>query len=120
VNLSLTRGPHLGETLCLQRTNRPFFATRYVVNPARRAHILDGDRMGGGHRFGAGKGKSEFPQSWTDGDIINAIEHVANDSASMRRRGRAGRVIVIGTRNSISITVVVDVANADIATGLPA
>jgi hypothetical protein len=90
-----------------------------VVSPARRVHILYGDRTGGGHRFGAGKGKNEFPQSWTDDDIINTIEDVANDSGSTRLQRRAGRVIFIATRKSISISVVVDVADADIVTGFP-
>lgn len=104
----------------MSATNQPpGVPRRYVVSPGRRVHILYGDRTGGGHRFGAGKGENEFPQSWTDDDIINAIEDVANDSGSTRLQRRARRVIFIATRKSISISVVVDVTNADIVTGFP-
>src|SRR5579862_9269387 len=43
--------------------------------PAERAaHILDGDRWGGGHRHGTGRpGKTEFPADWDDERIIGQI-----------------------------------------------
>lgn len=53
------------------------------VSPARRTHILDGDATGGGH--GPGRklpGKSEFPSTLTDDEIIAGIEAIANDPAS--------------------------------------
>jgi len=44
----------------------------------RRAHILDGDATGGGHRYGTGHpGKTEFPADWTDARIAAAIVSVA-------------------------------------------
>jgi hypothetical protein len=55
---------------------------KFSVSIRARRHILDGDASGGGHRFGAGKGKSEFPQSWPDDEIIDAIADVANDPLS--------------------------------------
>lgn len=48
--------------------------------PKRRVHILDGDpppRQGGGHRPGAGRGKTEFPHGWTDDEIIRAVMETA-------------------------------------------
>ena len=41
-------------------------------------YILDGDEMGaGGHRSGAGiAGKSEFPSSWDEGKVRQAIEAI--------------------------------------------
>src|SRR6267378_2392294 len=53
------------------------------VSAARRIHILDGDATGGGH--GPGRkisGKSEFPASLGDDEIIIGIEAIANDAAS--------------------------------------
>jgi hypothetical protein len=51
------------------------------VSPERREHILDGDadgNGGGGHRHGVGKpGKTEFPASWDDKKIIDALLDVA-------------------------------------------
>lgn len=93
-------------------------STRITVSPQRRHHILYGDQTGGGHRHGAGKGKSEFPASWSDNEIIDLIEDIANDpnctTISLRRGGRK----LIGVRNSVSITVVLDQAG-EIRTGYP-
>lgn len=57
---------------------------RNWVEPSRRVHILDGDRTGGGHRAGAGRGKSEFPAGWSDDEIIDGINDVVNDPESPR------------------------------------
>jgi hypothetical protein len=91
----------------------------YRVDSARRIHILDGDAEGGGHRFGTGKRKSEFPQTWSDDQIIGAIEDVANDPASSHSPSR-GSIKVTGNRNGVVIIVIVDPATADIITGYPA
>jgi hypothetical protein len=86
----------------------------YGVNPATRAHILNS------HRFGSGRNKSEFPQSWSDLDIIVAVETVANDPASsVRPTGAVGRLKVIGNRNSVVIVVIVEIASGVIVTGYP-
>jgi len=49
------------------------------LDPRRRVHILDGDgpNEGGGHRAGTGKGKSEFPASWSDDEIIERVMKTA-------------------------------------------
>jgi hypothetical protein len=100
-------------------TNPPSGAPkRYTVSQARRRHILDGDHSGGGHRFGAGRGKTEFPRNWSDQDIVDAIEDVANDPSSTTIRKRGGGIILIGLRNSVSITAVVGITN-EILTGYP-
>jgi hypothetical protein len=53
---------------------------RIRVSRARRKHILDGDATGGGHGPGRGKaGKSEFPPTLTDQEIIDGVESIAND-----------------------------------------
>jgi Bacterial EndoU nuclease len=93
--------------------------TQFSVSAAARVHILAGDIRGGGHRFGTSRGKSEFPQSWSDDDIIAAIEDVANDPASVRLPGRGGRIILIGMRKSVSITVVANPESGFIVTGFP-
>jgi hypothetical protein len=92
---------------------------QFMVSASARTHILVGDIKGGGHRYGANRGKSEFPLSWSDDDIIDGIEDVANDPASTRMQGRGGRVILIGRRGSVSVTVVVELADRFIVTGFP-
>jgi len=54
-----------------------------TISPSRRIHILDGDATGGGHGPGRGlAGKSEFPATLLDDEIILGIEAIANDPAS--------------------------------------
>jgi hypothetical protein len=86
---------------------------------AARRHILDGDQRGGGHKFGAGKGKSEFPQGWTDDEIIDAVEGIANDPASAEKPGRWGRKRRAGVRSGVLVFVVVDPGIGEIVTGYP-
>lgn len=95
----------------------PAYAT---VSPQRRIHILYGDRTGGGHRAGSGEpGKTLFPASWSDDDIIGAIESVANDPGARRREQPNGRVRVEGTRSGVRIRVIVSADGTDIITGYP-
>lgn len=86
------------------------------VSPARRKHILDGDATGGGH--GPGRkisGKSEFPSTLTDDEIIAGVEAIANDPASYpgvptsRGPGSAGRrrVVLRGVIKGVDTTVIV-------------
>ncbi|HYV44405.1 MAG TPA: EndoU domain-containing protein [Myxococcaceae bacterium] len=92
-----------------------------LTTPNVRDHILDGDGpgKGGGHRPGAGKpGKSEFPAGWTDAKIIHEISDVATDPGSSRTPGPGGRTIVEGTRDGVSIRVIID-ADGKIITGFP-
>ncbi|MDC8756611.1 EndoU domain-containing protein [Janthinobacterium fluminis] len=92
---------------------------RYYIDEVGKTHILDGDATGGGHRYGTGHpGKSEFPQTWSDEKILNAILDVANDSASSVTPGRGGRSVIKGTRDGIDITVVVEPSDRTV-TGFP-
>jgi len=79
------------------------------VPPDRRTHILDGDVTGGGHGPGRGvSGKSEFPATITDDEIITGITAIANDpanypSGSIPSMGR--RVRIVGTIRGITSAV---------------
>ncbi len=91
-----------------------------VVGPPRPMHILDGDARGGGHRPGRGiPGKSEFPPGWSDDRIIQAIEDVANDPASIRRVEADGRTVVTGKRGGVEIRAVVERDGRSVVTGYP-
>ncbi len=82
-------------------------------------HILDGDGpgRGGGHRAGTGKsGKSEFPSSWSDKKILDAVSDVATDPASTRT-SQGSRNISQGTVDGVDIQTVDD--GRRIITGYP-
>jgi hypothetical protein len=87
-----------------------------------RGHILDGHATGGGHRFGTGiPGKSEFPASWSDGDILHNISDVAADPASTRTPGWGGLTVIEGTGNGVDIRVIIGspAEGGRIITGFP-
>jgi hypothetical protein len=75
----------------------------------RRNHILDGDKWGGGHRHGTGKeGKTEFPADWDDQQVSGVILDVARyPDQSPVYQGWNSRWIVVGTRDNVEVSVVV-------------
>jgi Bacterial EndoU nuclease len=76
--------------------------------PERTAHILDGDRWGGGHRHGTGRPeKTEFPADWDDQRIIGQIVDVARfpDARPVLQANHRWRVR--GERDGVTITLVV-------------
>jgi hypothetical protein len=82
----------------------------FRVSPERRAHILDGDTTGGGHRHGTGSpGKTEFPASWDDekvvGNILAAARHP--DLPPVHQQWN-GRWLCVGTRDEVEVSVVVE------------
>lgn len=77
------------------------------ILPERVIHILDGDKTGGGHRYGTGKpGKTEFPARWDDNKISDNTMSVARspDSASLQQNGRW---LVEGFRDEVKLAVVI-------------
>ncbi|MBX7192442.1 MAG: EndoU domain-containing protein [Sandaracinaceae bacterium] len=60
----------------------------YRVSQARRSHILDGDpgRPGSGHGPRRGSEEGAFPDTWTDDQVVAAIERVANSPQSTWRQ----------------------------------
>lgn len=101
---------------------------RFRVSAARRAHILDGDRTGGGHGPGrATPSKSMFPDSMTDDQVVAEILRIANDPASYDARSLpsgTGRTEAFGNvrrrdGRSFRVKVVVDVRTGDVVTAYP-
>ena len=102
-----------------------------LVDEAGARHILDGDGPGsGGHRFGQGRpGKTEFPQSWSDADVLHHASDIATDPAaiagasnSTRLYNRAGdpiRNTFYGVRDGVIVKVVVEPATGRIVTAYP-
>jgi hypothetical protein len=76
----------------------------------RRAHTLDGDQTGGGHRHGSGvPDKTEFPADWDDDQIIDAILAVARkpDQAPERQNWN-DRWKVSGQYKGVEIVAIVE------------
>jgi hypothetical protein len=78
------------------------------ITPERATHILDGDGTGGGHRHGTGKpGKTEFPASWDDEKIVDAIVNVAcRPDQEPTHQEWNNRWVARGTRDGVGIVVV--------------
>lgn len=93
------------------------------VSPQRRIHILDGDATGGGHGPGRGiSGKSEFPSSLSDDQIVSGIEKIANDPGNytggiIPKGGK--RVLLVGFINGIMTRVVIEPARQEVITAYP-
>ncbi len=90
------------------------------ISQETRQHILVGDKTGGGHKFGAGKDcKSEFPQGWSDGEIISSIKKVAANDNLKWKQQKNGYFVATDEVNDIKIRVVLDKEKDDIVTGYP-
>jgi hypothetical protein len=93
------------------------------VSPPRRHHILDGDATGGGHGPGRGiSGKSEFPATLSDDEIIVGIEAIANDPVSYPGGAipsMPGRFKIRGLIKGITTTVIVDPHAGEVITAWP-
>src|SRR5690606_17061479 len=93
-----------------------------LVSPQRRIHILDGDATGGGHRWPGQPGKTPFPQSWSDDQIIHNVSDIATDpslrwtwqkgaeGSDFTRAGDPSRVSVVGERDGVEIKVIIEPA----------
>ncbi len=90
------------------------------VSDERRAHILDGDASGGGHRHGVGKPhKTEFPASWDDEKIIaNVLDVARKPDKPPTRQDWNDSWLCTGTRDNVDVWAVVE-RNGNILTGWP-
>ena len=100
---------------------------RFTVSAARRMHILEGDSYGGGHGPGRRKaGKSEFPATLSDDQIIEGVEAIAND-ASRYSGGSIPRVglraiaegLILSVRTRVIVTPRVDEVITAYPLGVP-
>ncbi len=85
-----------------------------------RAHILDGDARGGGHRHGTGKPcKSEFPVDWNDQKIVEQTMRIAaNDNLNWRRE-KNGYYVSEEMIDGVNVRVVIDRERDDVVTAYP-
>ena len=116
----------------------------YRVNDSRRNHILEGEGpTDPGHGPNRGFTEGAFPDTWTDEQVISAIEDVANNpnstwkqstgpgaanapitvgtpdvnAPSMTNKGTPVRFMVKGRNHGLNITVIVEPHGEGIITG---
>lgn len=77
--------------------------TPITPTPADLAHILDGDIDGGGHRYGANLGKSEFPRGWDEIEIIHAAQEIQRQLIQQGVSPNSGTYIAIVDRVRIRL-----------------
>ncbi|MEJ6395811.1 EndoU domain-containing protein [Gymnodinialimonas sp. 2305UL16-5] len=83
-----------------------------TISEERVRHTLDGDPgniRGGGHRYGTGRPrKTEFPESWTDQKILDAIRDIATGTdVALEGSREPGQVYIEGFVDGVEIRVVV-------------
>ncbi len=92
------------------------------IDSKAKKHILEGDKTGGGHRFGTRKPrKSEFPKSWSDNKILTEIENIVNDNKNSWSKSNKSNHYVTTTKkiDGVDIKVVFDKKNERIVSAYP-
>ncbi|WP_147572881.1 DUF6531 domain-containing protein [Cellulomonas massiliensis] len=96
-----------------------------LASASRRAHIMEG------HRHGGIDGKTWFPQSWSDDEIMHAVSDVATDpsitwiqqsgvaGAEFTKKGKPVRFIAEGVRNGVNMRVAIEPGGEGIITAFP-
>ena len=124
--------------------NKSGSSSGYRVNDSRRNHILEGEGpTDPGHGPNRGFTEGAFPDTWTDEQVISAIEDVANNpnstwkqstgpgaanapitvgtpdvnAPSMTNKGTPVRFMVKGRNHGLNITVIVEPHGEGIITG---
>ena len=122
IGYDLMYGPaEVGPQVIVNSQREPLNLPGFIT-PERAKHILEGDRSrnSGGHRHGTGlPGKTEFPEHWTDQDIIDGIEDIyLNGEIDEDLPDLEGGSGFIGEHRGIRIEVVVD-EDGQVVTGYP-
>lgn len=117
-NVIATPIPDVGRPSIVTATN-PHTTETVRIPDDRAIHILDGDATGGGHRSGTGAAnKTEFPPSWTDEKILDAIREVAGTGTVVGPARRPDELLISGEVDGVQIEVVVK-PSGDVRTAYP-
>lgn len=92
-----------------------------AFSPERQRHVLVGDpppKTGGGHAFGAGRGKSEFPESWTHELIVRRVMDTAMRPMSSRDQDGRPNLLAYAEHDGVCVQVAVS-PKGKVVTGYP-
>ena len=96
-----------------------------LLSPSRVAHVLEG------HLFPGKPGKTPFPRGWSPAKILHEVSDIATDptltwkqqtgpaGSWFTKAGAPARFFVVGTRNGVTIKVIIEPAGEGIITGFP-
>lgn len=106
-----------------------------LASPKRRDHILNGEllsngKWGGGHMHPGKPGKTVYPQSWSGDKIMHETADIVTDpmiswerltgvTGDYTKSGKPARFKATGTRDGVTIEVVVEPAGEGIITAYP-
>jgi filamentous hemagglutinin len=91
-----------------------------LASEERTQHILYGEPGSGGHLWPGQPGKTAFPPSWSEGQILHAASDIATDpTAWAYAEPQGSRTVLMGTYDGVDITVIVQTSNGAIVTAFP-
>lgn len=84
-------------------------------------HVLHGDgKYSGGHLSGTGTpGKTEFPPSWGETEIRNAIDQVVQSGRTIGPARNAGSVQMEGVVDGVTVKVIINPISGQVTTAYP-
>ncbi len=91
-----------------------------VLTAKRKEHLLHGDSSGGGHLYGTGHAcKSEFPEGWTEEDVVNTVTALAaNDNVDWQKQKNGNHVAEV-EHSGLNIRIVLSRDKSEIITAYP-
>ncbi|WP_376711360.1 hemagglutinin repeat-containing protein [Pseudochrobactrum lubricantis] len=90
--------------------NNSGIAGKGLISSARTAHILYGDRTGGGHLWPGSPGKSPFPKNWTPQRILDEVDAIAKNP-NIVGTAQYNRIVKEAVVDNVKIRVVIEPAS---------
>lgn len=90
------------------------------ISEKAEAHILHGDKKGGGHLYGsANPCKSKFPKDWDEADVLSNVRKVAANDNLKWQKEKNGYYTATDKVDGVKIRVVLDKERDDVVTAYP-
>lgn len=90
------------------------------ISEQAEAHILHGDKTGGGHLYGTGKPcKTEFPKDWDESEIIGNVRKVAANDNLKWKKQKNGYYVATDKIDDVKVKVVLDKEKDGVVTAYP-